>query len=119
MKPEDLKREIISALEDVKGRDIESLDIREITDIADYMIIASGTSSRHVSALAGKVIEKLRESGIKPLGTEGLDTGEWVLIDYGDVIIHVMHPQARDFYALEKLWQGAENSRQSRENTPS
>ena len=119
MKIEYLKNEIIAALEDTKGRNIEILDVRDLTDITDYMIIASGTSSRHVSSLADKVITRLREQGLRPIGTEGLDSGEWTLIDYGDIVVHVMQPQARAFYALEKLWRSTESARLSRENTPS
>ncbi len=118
MKIEYLKNEIIAALEDTKGRNIEILDIKDITDIADYMVIASGTSSRHVTSLADNVITRLREQGLRPFGTEGLDSGEWALIDYGDIIVHVMQPQAREFYALEKLWRSTESARLSRENTP-
>jgi len=99
-----LQTAVITALEDAKAQDIVSLDVRKMTDVADYMIVASGTSTRHVASMADKVADKLRTLGRKPLGIEGQDIGEWVLIDYGDVVVHLMRPQTRDFYNLEKLW---------------
>ena len=99
-----LQTAVIAALEDAKGQDIVSLDVRKMTDVADYMIVASGTSTRHVASMADRVADKLRELGRKPLGVEGQDIGEWVLIDFGDVVVHLMRPQTRDFYNLEKLW---------------
>ncbi|MHB8255025.1 MAG: ribosome silencing factor [Acidiferrobacter sp.] len=97
----DLIREV---LEQAKAVDIVVLDVRLLTDITDHMIIASGTSTRHVASTARKVDDLLRERGHKPQGLEGVEGGEWVLIDFGDVIVHVMHPKTRAFYALEKLW---------------
>ncbi|MHB1528085.1 MAG: ribosome silencing factor [Acidiferrobacteraceae bacterium] len=104
MQPRDLLKTISAVLDEAKGQDIRSLDVRKMTDIADYMVIVSGTSTRHVSALADRVVDRLREHGLRPIGVEGKAQGEWVLIDFGDVIVHVMHPQTRDFYTLEKLW---------------
>lgn len=104
MQTENMKQEITRALEDAKGQDIRTLDVRGVTDFTDYMIIASGTSSRHVQTLADKVREQLRARGVRPVGSEGESTGDWVLIDFGDVVVHVMRPQVRDFYNLEKLW---------------
>lgn len=104
MQCEQLKRLVVEALEDAKGRDVRILDVHDMTDITDFMIIASGTSDRHVRALAERVRERLREHDVRPLGTEGDQEGEWLLIDFGDVVVHVMHPRARDFYALERLW---------------
>jgi ribosome-associated protein len=104
MQTETLRQEITRALEDAKGQDIKTLDVRGITDFTDYMIIVSGTSSRHVQTLAEKVRDHLRELGVRAVGTEGHSTGDWVLIDFGDVVVHVMRPQVRDFYNLEKLW---------------
>lgn len=99
-----LRKYIRDALEDAKARDVVLLDVRQVAMFTDYMYIATGTSNRHVVAVADKVIEKLRERGRKPAGVEGMEGGDWVLIDYGDVVLHVMREQTRDFYNLEKLW---------------
>jgi ribosome-associated protein len=97
--------EIVSAaLEDMKGLNITVLDVRGVTSVADTIVIASGTSDRHVKSLATRVQERAREIGQRPLGVEGDREGEWVLVDLGDVIVHVMLPRVREFYALEKLW---------------
>lgn len=95
-------------LADAKGLDIRVLDVRQLTDITDYMIIVNGTSTRHVLSMADKLVEGMREHGIRRLGVEGADLGEWVLVDFGDVVVHLMRPQTRQFYNLEKLWGGAE-----------
>ena len=100
----DLKQLVVDALDDLKGNDIQCLDVRGQTDIADYMIIASGTSSRHVGALVNNVVAEANEVGIKPKGVEGQEGGEWILIDLIDVVVHVMNPEAREFYDLERLW---------------
>ncbi|MDX1488783.1 MAG: ribosome silencing factor [Acidiferrobacterales bacterium] len=104
MPAELLLHAIQDILADAKGREVRILDVRQITDITDYMIIVNGTSTRHVSAMTDKVIEGMRERGQRPLGVEGQDLGEWVLVDFGDVIVHLMRPQTRAFYNLEKLW---------------
>ena len=111
MSSEDLVKLAIAALEDIKAQDITTIDVREKTSITDYMVIASGTSSRHVKSLVDNVLEKVKEQGVRPLGSEGLDSGEWALLDLGDIVVHVMLPTARQFYDLERLWQGAEQSR--------
>lgn len=104
MQAEAMQKAIVQALTAAKGQDIKVLDVRAVTDFTDYMIIVSGTSSRHVQTLAGKVCEAMREHGLKPVGREGEAVGDWVLVDFGDVVTHVMRPQVRDFYNLEKLW---------------
>ncbi len=93
-----------AALEDVKAKDIVELDVRGITDIAEYMVIASGTSSRHVNALSSNVSDEAKKAGFRPLGTEGQQDSEWVLLDLGYVIVHVMMPATRQLYDLESLW---------------
>ncbi len=101
---EDLVQAVLSALEDAKAKDVISIDVQEITDIADYMIVASGTSSQHVKSVAVNVAAALRDVGHKAIGMEGEAEGEWVLVDFGDVILHVMQPATREHYQLEKLW---------------
>jgi ribosome-associated protein len=95
---------VVHALEDVKAKDIVTLDVRDMTSVTDYMIVASGTSNRHVKALADAVAEKAKEAGQKPVGIEGENGSEWVLIDLQDALVHVMLPRVREFYNLEKLW---------------
>jgi len=104
MNSEQLSELVVEALEDVKGKDIVRLDVRELTSVTDYMIVASGTSNRHVKALADAVVEKSKAAGHRPIGVEGEDGSEWVLIDLGDTLVHVMLPRVREFYNLEKLW---------------
>lgn len=95
---------VVAALDDAKGQDLKVLDVRDLTSITDWMILVSGRSDRHVKALADAVLERGREAGLRPLGVEGQQGGEWVLVDFGDVLLHVMLPRVRDFYNLEKLW---------------
>ncbi|GLK91830.1 ribosomal silencing factor RsfS [Pseudomonas turukhanskensis] len=118
MPSEDLVKLAVFALEDVKAQDITTIDVRGKTSITDFMVIASGTSNRHVKSLVDNVLEKVKEKGVRPLGSEGLDTGEWALLDLGDIVVHVMLPTARQFYDLERLWQGAEQSRAQNQNSP-
>lgn len=115
MQSEDLVKVVIDALEELKGKDIVSIDVRGKTSITDFMIVASGASNRQVKAMAQNVIEKVKEQGVKPLGNEGMDSGEWALIDLNAVVVHVMQPATREFYDIERLWQGAEQSRASHE----
>jgi len=102
--PDALRDLVVDALEDLKGHNIVVLDVRKFTDITDFMVIASGTSNRHVKALVDQVIEAAKAKGNPPLGVEGRETHEWVLVDLGDVLVHVMQAETRDFYDLERLW---------------
>jgi len=100
----DIYKIVIAALEDIKGQDVVTIDVRELSDITDTMIVVSGTSNRQVKALAQNTVEEGKKAGFQPIGVEGMDEGEWVLVDFGDVIVHVMQPTTRAFYELEKLW---------------
>lgn len=104
MTPEALSDLVIEALEELKARDIVTLPVGNLTDIADYMIIASGTSNRHVKSLVDNVIETVKGRGESVRGVEGRETHEWVLVDLGDVLVHVMRGETRSFYDLERLW---------------
>jgi ribosome silencing factor RsfS/YbeB/iojap len=99
-----LKTTVSDALEDMKALEVKFLDVRGLTDIADCMVIASGTSDRHVRSVAQRVVEKAKEAGFRPHGVEGQQDGDWVLIDLNEMIVHVMLPRVREFYGLEKLW---------------
>lgn len=99
-----LKSTVIDALADMKALDVKFLDVRGLTDIADFMVIASGTSDRHVRSVAQRVVEKAKEAGFRPHGVEGQQDADWVLIDLNEMIVHVMLPRVREFYGLEKLW---------------
>lgn len=104
MEADTLTNLVVDALDDLKAKDIQVLDVRGKTTVTDFMVVASGTSNRQVKALAGNVLEKTRIAGVKPLGTEGEAEAEWILVDLGDVVVHIMQPSVRDFYQLEKLW---------------
>jgi len=104
MNSEQIKDQVVSALEEVKGQDVRVIDINDISDFADFMIVVSGTSDTHVKALARNASDSLRTQGVKPIGEDGADVGEWVLVDFGDVVLHVMRPEVREYYDLEKLW---------------
>ncbi|MCG8383339.1 MAG: ribosome silencing factor [Gammaproteobacteria bacterium] len=105
MTVEDLVKLAHTALEDLKARAIVEIDVRGKTTVSDVMLIATGTSSRHIKSLADHVIEKAKQEEHMPLGIEGHGRSDWVLVDLGDVIVHIMTEESRDFYALEKLWQ--------------
>ena len=104
MNSEQLSTLVVDALEEVKAKDITVLDVRNMTEVTDYMVVASGTSNRHVKALIENVTEKAKAAGHRPIGVEGEDGGEWVLLDLQDALVHVMQPKVREFYNLEKLW---------------
>lgn len=102
---DDLKRLVLQILEDAKAQSVNALDVHQLTDVTDVMIIASGTSDRHVRAMASQVRDRVREeAGIRPIGVEGESEGDWVLIDLGDVVVHLMRPETREYYDLERLW---------------
>ncbi|NIL19843.1 ribosome silencing factor [Pseudomonas sp. AN3A02] len=108
---EELVKVAVAALEDVKAQDIQVLDVRDKQSITDFMIIATGTSNRQIGAMLDKVREAVKAQGVKPLGEEGKGDSDWVLLDMDDVIVHMMTSNARQFYDLERLWIGAEQSR--------
>ncbi len=96
---------VTEKIADMKGRDITTLDIADKSDFADYMIVASGNSSRHVKSIAQSLVTDCRAEGVEPLGIEGNDVGEWALVDLGDIVIHIMTDESRDKYQLEQLWE--------------
>jgi ribosome-associated protein len=106
MQVEAIKHAAIEALEEIKARDITVLDVRKMTSLFDFMIIASAESTRQTRALVNNVQDKLRELGARVQGVEGEQSGEWVLIDLGEIIVHVMQPAVRAYYNLETLWGG-------------
>ena len=104
MHSEDLLELAQTSLDDLKARDVRVFDVRDMTSVTDYFLLASGTSDRHVRSLSDKLIQNVKQAGYSPLGVEGQDSGEWVLIDLNDVVVHVMQPRTREFYKLEDLW---------------
>ena len=104
-KPPPQLKLVREALAEMKAVDARVLDVRGLTDIADYMVVASGTSDRHVRSIAERVVQQAKASGVRPFGVEGAGDGEWVLVDLPDVMVHVMLPRVREFYALEQLWE--------------
>ncbi len=115
---EHLARIAVAALEDIKGKDIQVLDVGHLTSMFDTMVLASGDSTRQVKALADNVVEKLKQAGAEILGVEGEQVGEWVLVDAGGVVVHVMHPAVRLHYNLEELWGAARKARQAGHAAP-
>ena len=101
---EELLRLVMAELEELQAGDVEVLDVRELTDVTDYMVVATGRTSRHVRAITEKVVVSAKHRDAPPLGVEGEREGEWVLVDLCDVVVHVMQPDARELYQLEKLW---------------
>jgi len=104
MQAEQTLEMVRTALDDLKARDIRVIDVRQMTAIMDYLVIASGSSDRHVRSIADNLAETAKATGQPPLGIEGQDGGEWVLVDLQDVVVHVMQPRVREFYKLEDLW---------------
>ena len=100
-----LQKIVVAALEDIKGKDIEIINTAKVSSMFDCVVIATGESNRQVRALARNVSEKAREAGAEVISIEGEDSGEWVLVDLGDVVVHVMQPAVRQYYNLEELWQ--------------
>jgi ribosome-associated protein len=113
-----LEKLVLKALEDLKALNIKVLDVRGLTDVADTMIVASGTSDRHVRAIAESVVVQAKAAGRRPMGTEGQPDGEWVLVDLQDVLVHVMLPRVREFYALEQLWEAPQAQRRRSGGAP-
>jgi ribosome silencing factor RsfS/YbeB/iojap len=99
-----LRKHVLNALDDLKAKDVKEIDIRGRASFADLLVIASGTSTRHVKSLADEVVKFVKKAGMMPLGVEGEKEAEWVLVDLGDIVCHIMLPRIRDFYALESLW---------------
>lgn len=99
-----LKNKVVNLLDEIKAENVQVFDVTEMTTVTDCMIVSSGTSNRHVRSIARHVLDELRGEGLRPCGSEGEEHGEWILIDYGDVVLHVMQPRTREFYQLEKLW---------------
>jgi ribosome-associated protein len=104
MQVEELRDLVVTTLEDMKASDITTLDVHGKTSITDFFVIASGNSDRHVRSIAEAVAFQAKQSGQAPIGTEGLQEGEWALIDLNGVVVHIMQPKVRDFYQLERLW---------------
>ncbi|MDT8385705.1 MAG: ribosome silencing factor [Gammaproteobacteria bacterium] len=105
MKADELAQLVVEALDDSKAVDVRVVDVRGKSNITDIMVVATGTSSRHVKSLADNVVVEVKKQGVRPLGVEGEDIGEWVLVDLGDVVVHVLQAEMREFYQLEKLWE--------------
>lgn len=99
-----LDQVVAKALDDMKAVNVQVIDVRKLSDVFDTLVVASGTSDRHVRSIAERVVEKAKAAGFRPLGVEGQKTGEWVLVDLRDVVVHVMLPRVRELYGLEKLW---------------
>ncbi|RDV26124.1 ribosome silencing factor [Alteromonas aestuariivivens] len=104
MESQQLKQFVIDKIDDMKARDVIELDVKGKSSITDTMIVCSGNSKRHVIAIAENLMLEAKHAGLAPLNVEGKDTGEWVLVDLGEIIVHVMQDETRDFYQLEKLW---------------
>jgi len=117
MKSETMRDFAVNTLDEMKGMDIVTMDVRTLTSITDYMVICSGRSTRHVKALADSVAAKAKEMQVTFVRTEGEKESEWVLVDLGDVVVHVMLPTTRTFYSLEDLWQPVKDLREQQSNS--
>ncbi len=104
MTADDLQGLVVEALDDLKGQNVLALDVSGSSSVTDWMVIASGTSGRHVKALVDRLIERVKARGVAPLGIEGHASFDWVLVDLGDVVVHIMQQETRSFYDLERLW---------------
>ena len=104
LSPEEIAKRVVAKLEDMKAVEIRVLPVSTLTSMTDYMVVATGNSSRHVKAIAGAVVEDAKAAGLSVLGVEGESDAEWVLVDLSDLVLHVMQAQVREFYQLEKLW---------------
>jgi ribosome silencing factor RsfS/YbeB/iojap len=102
--PDVLRSIVLAALDDLKARDVREVDVRGKSSVTDLLVVASGTSSRHVKSIADEVVRKAKQAGLPPIGVEGQREAEWVLVDLGDIVVHVMLPRTREFYGLERLW---------------
>lgn len=110
---QDLEKSLTSTLEDAKAEDILTLDVRHLTSITDKMMICTGTSRRHIQAIGEHAVITAKKMGFQPLGVEGTDSAEWILIDLGPLVLHIMLPELRQFYSLEKLWTMTESARKT------
>ena len=115
---DELLRLVVADLEELKAGDVEVLDVRELTDVTDYMVVATGRTGRHVRAITEKVVAAAKHREAPPLGVEGEREGDWVLVDLCDVVVHVMQPETRDLYQLEKLWSPVMASREQNAAPP-
>ena len=120
MNLDELKALVVNAVEDVKAFDVNVVDIKGRSSITDVLVFASGRSDRQVKSIANNVIIEAKKAGIQPLGVEGLNTGDWVLVDLGDLVVHVMLPQVRDYYGIERIWEvdDADDSENSGDSHP-
>lgn len=116
MQSKQLQKLVLNALADYKVLDVVNLDVRELTDVADQMIIGTATSKRHAQSAADNLVSTSKAAGVKPIGVEGESEGEWILIDLGDILVHIMLKTTRDFYSLEKLWTSAKILRKTQSN---
>jgi len=102
---EELRDLVVGALDDVKAKQVTVINVTALTDVTDFMVIASGSSLRHMRSLVDQIVHSAKSEGVNILGVEGLSHGDWILIDLGEVVVHVMKPEARTFYELERLWE--------------